>query len=83
MDNQAALMTFQSDLRNLGQHIACEILRIANIMQKRRGKMKFKLTIRWTAGHEGIEGNEAVDAEAKKAAKGHTSDKSSLPSYLR
>jgi hypothetical protein len=41
------------------------------------------LTIRWTAGHEGIEGNELVDREAKKATEGHSSDKKQLPAYLR
>jgi len=34
------------------------------------------------AGHEGIEGNEKADEEAKKAAKGLTADKPSLPPYL-
>jgi len=33
-------------------------------------------------GHEGIEGNEKADKEAKKAAKGLTTDKLSLPPYL-
>jgi hypothetical protein len=41
------------------------------------------LTIRWTAGHEGIEGNELADREAKEAAKGCTSDTKLLLRYLR
>ena len=56
---------------------------MANITQKRRGKASHELTLRWVAGHEGIEGNETVDAEAKKAANGLTSSKLSLPAYLR
>ena len=36
-----------------------------------------------TAGHCSIEGNEDVDKEAKKAAKGHTSAVSNLPKMLR
>jgi len=83
VDSQAALMTLQSDLRSPGQHLAREILLIANRIQKRKGRRKLKLTFRWTAGHEGIEGNEKADEEAKKAAKGLTTDKPSLPSYLR
>jgi len=39
--------------------------------------------IRWTARHKGIEGNEIVDREAKKAVEGHTSDKELIPAYLR
>jgi ribonuclease HI len=41
------------------------------------------LTIRWTAGHIGIDGNELVDEEAKKAAKGQSSEPSSLPHILQ
>jgi hypothetical protein len=45
--------------------------------------MRYVLTIRWTAGHEGIEGNKATDEEAKRAAEGTSLDKCSLPQYLR
>jgi ribonuclease HI len=83
VDNQATLLTLQSDLRSPGQHLARKILLIANRMQKRVGPSNYKLTFRWTAGHEGIEGNEEVDGEAKKAAEGRKSDNSSLPPYLR
>ena len=44
---------------------------------------KFSLTIRWTAGHAGISGNEEADEEAKKAAEGTTSDATHLPKLLR
>ena len=83
VDNQAAIKAFQSTLRNPAHHLARETLRIANQVQKRRRKGSYELKIRWTAGHEGIEGNEDADREAKKAAKGKTSDKKILPSYLR
>jgi len=41
------------------------------------------LTLHWTAGHKGIEGNEDVDHKAKRAARGKSSDKKMLPFYLR
>jgi len=74
---------FHSALRNPGHHLAREILQVANRTQKHRKKGRYKLTIRWTAGHEGIKGNEDADRKAKRAAEGLTSDKQMLPSYLR
>jgi ribonuclease HI len=41
------------------------------------------IPIRWTPGHVGIEGNEKADIEAKKAARGLTSETKSLPNTLR
>ncbi|RDB28923.1 putative RNA-directed DNA polymerase from transposon X-element [Hypsizygus marmoreus] len=43
----------------------------------------FLLTIRWTPGHQGTIGNERADEEAKKAARGDTSEKRRLPAVLR
>ena len=42
-----------------------------------------RFAARWTAGHTGIPGNKEADEEAKKAAKGTTSDASQLPKLLR
>ena len=52
-------------------------------MRKRRNKAKYSLTLRWVAGHEGIEGNKEADREAKKAAEGASSDRKLLLMYLR
>ena len=82
-DNQAAIKAFQSNLRSPGHHLAREALRLAHQIQKRKRRTKYVLTIRWTAGHKGIEGNETVDREAKKAAEGLSSDPTRLPKYLR
>jgi ribonuclease HI len=83
IDNQAAMGTLQSDLRRPGQHIAREIIRLGEQVQKERKRSKFKLTIRWVAGHEGIEGNELADHKAKAAARGAKTDKKLLPPFLR
>ena len=83
VDNQAAISAFHSTLRNPAHHLAREILKVANRVQKRRQRGKYKLTIRWTAGHEGIQGNKDADHKAKRAAEGKTSDKQTLPLYLR
>jgi len=42
----------------------------------------FRLEIGWVRGHNGTEGNERVDGEAKEAAKGRTSLACNLPCFL-
>jgi len=83
VDNQAALKAFDSELRNPGHHLAREILQLANRVQKRRSKRKYSLTLRWTAGHIGIPGNEKADRKAKKVASGLSLINELLPPYLR
>jgi ribonuclease HI len=51
--------------------------------RKDRIQRTSKLTVAWVPGHVRIEGNEAVDAEAKKAAEGHSSELKKLPPFLR
>jgi len=83
IDNQAALRAFNSELRKPGHHLAQEILSLATRIQKRRSNDKYSLTLRWTAGHISIAGNEKADSKAKNAAASLSSDKELLPPYLR
>ena len=80
--NQAVISALSSVIATTGQHIANEILETAARIKKQRNSSKYSLTVRWTAGHVGIEGNDEVDGEAKKAVEGHTSDKKALPPLL-
>jgi len=82
VDNQAALRAFNSTMRRPSHHLAREVIRIANMLSKQKNRNAYKLTLRWTAGHEGLEGNELADIEAKRAVEGLTTDKPLLPSYL-
>jgi len=82
-DNQAGLEAFQTSLKNPAHNIAREILWQGNMLRKNSRGKKFNLTLRWTAGHVGIPGNELADAEAKRAAGSLSSDKSILPKFLR
>ena len=82
LDNQAVINSLQTELTNPGHHLAAEALRLATNLNNKRGK-KYSLTIRWTARHSGIKGNEKADKEAKNAVAGQSSDKKLLPKYLR
>ena len=86
VDNQAAIKALASDLRSPGHHLAREALQLATNINKAKIKSKNNkatLIIRWTAAHEGLEGNELADREAKEAASGRTSDTKQIPRYLR
>ncbi|KAI0292422.1 hypothetical protein BC826DRAFT_911526 [Russula brevipes] len=54
-----------------------------NQTRKERKRSEFELTVRWVVGHEGVEGNELADYEAKEAARGANSDKKFVPPYFR
>ena len=82
-DNQAAITAVQNELSTPSHYIAKDILRTAQQIKKLRGHKSYVLMLRWTAGHVGIDGNELIDEEAKKAAKGQSSPPSSLPCLLR
>jgi ribonuclease HI len=83
LDSQAAIRALQTELTNPGHHLAAEALRIATHLRNRNSNANYSLTIRWTAGHVGIEGNEKADTEAKRVAEGQSSDKLDLPKYVR
>lgn len=82
-DNQAALEAYDSDLRKPAHYAAREVIRLGNILQKKLRSKNYSLTLRWTAGHAGIPGNETADREAKRAAEGQQSERKSLPTILR
>ncbi|KAF9067352.1 hypothetical protein BDP27DRAFT_1225915 [Rhodocollybia butyracea] len=49
----------------------------------KRRHTQMEITVGWVPGHEGIEGNEAADEEAKNAATRGSSPASQLPAVLR
>ena len=82
VDNQEAIKSLTSKMDKPGHYLAAEILDTTIRLRRSMGK-RYSLSIRWTAGHSGIEGNEQVDEEAKAAAEGKTSDAAQLPNILR
>lgn len=83
VDNQATLSTLNGVIATSGQYITDKILDMVAQLKKSRNSPRYALKLRWTAGHSGIEGNEEVDEEAKKAVEGTTSSTKNLPLLLR
>ena len=82
-DNQAGVKVILTELTHPRQYLAAEFLSTVAQIRKKRGSKNYALTLCWTAGHTGIQGNEEADSEAKKAVKGYSSDAPLLPRILR
>jgi ribonuclease HI len=82
-DNQVVVKAVLTELTHPGQYLAADFLSTAAQIRKKRGTKSYSLTLRWTAGHTGIQGNEEADIEAKRAAEGHSSIAQLLPRILR
>jgi ribonuclease HI len=82
-NNQAALSAVAMPGNRSGHHLAEIFLMTATSLCKGRGTANYSLTLRWTAGHVNIKGNEEADKEAKLAAEGATSEPHTLPKILK
>jgi ribonuclease HI len=81
LDNQAAIQTTRRERAIPGQYLVNAIHRqIQGVVEMQAGT---RVAMRCVPGHEGIEGNERADEEAKKAAKGDTSHEWEIPIECR
>lgn len=71
-DNTVCIMASQTRKCNAG-HYLLDMLhkQVDRLLVRHSGAW---LTVRWVPGHEGIEGNECADEEAKQAAQGDSSE---------
>jgi ribonuclease HI len=86
LDNQAAIKCGTSTSKEGSGFLAGHFDKMTRQLAKQqRDNGDFDLTLRWIPGHEGVQGNEHADQEAKKAADGQhqNSPNRELPQYLR
>ena len=79
IDNQAVLKVYHSSMKKPAHSVAREVLHLSNMLKKRTRSKGYSLTLRWTAGHKGIPGNELADKEAKRVVEGLSSE---FPPYI-
>ena len=82
LDNQAILGALSLRGPRPSQYLIDEITWQIDSIWEWACDPAFRLEIGWVRGHNGTEGNEKVDGEAKEATKGCTSTACNLPSFL-
>jgi ribonuclease HI len=82
LDNQAVIQALSYVKPRPAQFLLNHAHELANRIAATSRRRKTKLKITWISGHDDVEGNERADAEAKKAAKGDSSQASKLPALL-
>ena len=77
VDSQAAIKA----TKNSSSQPGCHLLRTIHecVQQVLESSPNTTITIQWTPGHEGIEGNEQSDQQAKSAAAGNTTSNTVHP----
>lgn len=85
VDNQATIKSGELLSTKPGHYLIDHFRRLITKLKKDSQDANFKVTVRWISGHDGVEGNELADQEAKKAAESHrnNSARRRLPPYLR
>ncbi|KAH7918414.1 hypothetical protein BV22DRAFT_1024629, partial [Leucogyrophana mollusca] len=81
IDNQAAIRAAINQKMSPGHYILDYFDKALTRALNKHGLEH--ITVRWTPGHIGIEGNEKADTLAKEAARGDSSETSNLPLQLR
>ncbi|KIJ04479.1 hypothetical protein PAXINDRAFT_30105, partial [Paxillus involutus ATCC 200175] len=85
IDNQAAIKASNLFSSKSGHYLVDRFRDAAAKLRKSLRCKKKDISICWISGHDGVEGNEKADEEAKKAAEGtrHSSPARRLPTFLR
>ena len=82
IDNQSIIRATELYRPHAGYHIVEAIHHLADCIADLYEE-DVSIRLIWTPGHEGIEGSELVDEQAKRAASGHVTNVDRIPTRLR
>lgn len=82
VDNQSVIKSSRTTKPGPAQYLMKALHDLADRL-RHIGDAKSKFTLRWISAHSDVDRNEKVDLEAKKAARGESSNPSDLPEVLR
>ena len=82
-DNQSVLKAINSPPEGPAGYLTQEIVSQMKALRERRPNFARGIIFRWISSHSNVPGNEAADAEAKKAASGRSSRRQLLPNLLK
>lgn len=81
IDSQATIRGLNIKHPKLGQYLIEKFLDLSNKLTEQNPGIQLK--VNWISAHDGVEGNERADEEAKDAARGNGSPPRDLPAFLR
>jgi ribonuclease HI len=81
VDNQAAIRATQVTKPHPGHYLTDVFHRDLAALKRKHNSIR--VTLRWTPGHKGIEGNEQADEQAKKAITEGSSEVDQVPRSLK
>jgi len=85
VDNQATMRSGDLFSTKSGHYLIDHFRRIIKELKRTSKDHNFKVKVHWISGHDGVEGNERADQEAKKAARDQRDNSAThrLPPYLQ
>ncbi|KAG2034097.1 hypothetical protein BDR03DRAFT_822678, partial [Suillus americanus] len=85
VDNQATIKSGGVFSTKPGHYLIDHFHRSITDIKKASRDCRFRVTVRWISGHDGVAKNELADQEAKRAAdsRSESSPRTHLPPFLR
>src|SRR6266481_4376798 len=82
-DNQAVIQALWARKAKPGGYLLDKIHKLSTVLASRHVNRRMQVTLSWISSHDGVEGNERADVEAKEATEDGSSLEPLLPPLLQ